>query len=161
MLSALPIEKPPAALTLLAPLLEQGQTQDEAHAEGDGHEGQPEIPAGVENKPARGDVAANGDEEERQQSDDGRRDGGFAQSLRDRKPHDGLGREGRLAGGGIPLVFELALGADRRGGGNVGCRCHGDQTFSTSGRPSRPEGRKISVIARIENAATSLYSTEK
>jgi hypothetical protein len=29
-------------------------------------------------------------------------------------------------------------------------------TFSTSGRPSRPWGRKISVMARIEKAATSL-----
>jgi hypothetical protein len=28
--------------------------------------------------------------------------------------------------------------------------------FSTSGRPKRPEGRKISVAARIEKAATSL-----
>ena len=32
---------------------------------------------------------------------------------------------------------------------------HG-QTFSTSGRPRRPCGRKIIVMARIENAATSL-----
>ena len=30
------------------------------------------------------------------------------------------------------------------------------QTFSTSGRPNRPCGRKISVIARTEKAATSL-----
>ena len=30
------------------------------------------------------------------------------------------------------------------------------QTFSTSGRPSMPDGRKISTIARIEKAATSL-----
>src|SRR5260221_8706663 len=29
-------------------------------------------------------------------------------------------------------------------------------TFSTSGRPSSPWGRKISVMARIEKAATSL-----
>ena len=35
------------------------------------------------------------------------------------------------------------------------------QTFSTSGRPSRPVGMKISTMIRIENAATSLYSTEK
>ena len=30
------------------------------------------------------------------------------------------------------------------------------QTFSTSGRPSRPCGRKIRVMASIEKAATSL-----
>ena len=35
------------------------------------------------------------------------------------------------------------------------------QTFSTSGRPRMPEGMKISTMARIENAATSLYSIEK
>ena len=29
-------------------------------------------------------------------------------------------------------------------------------TFSTSGRPSSPDGMKISTMARIENAATSL-----
>ena len=31
-----------------------------------------------------------------------------------------------------------------------------DQTFSTSGRPRSPEGRKISTIARMEKEATSL-----
>ena len=35
------------------------------------------------------------------------------------------------------------------------------QTFSISGLPSRPVGRKISTSTRIENAATSLYSIEK
>ncbi len=34
-------------------------------------------------------------------------------------------------------------------------------TFSTSGRPSRPVGKKISTMASIENAATSLYSMVK
>ena len=34
-------------------------------------------------------------------------------------------------------------------------------TFSTSARPSMPVGRKISTTIRIENAATSLYSTAK
>ena len=34
-------------------------------------------------------------------------------------------------------------------------------TFSTSGRPRMPFGRKISTTIRIENAATSLYSMEK
>ena len=34
-------------------------------------------------------------------------------------------------------------------------------TFSTSGRPRMPVGRKISTMIRIENAATSLYSIEK
>jgi hypothetical protein len=49
-------------------------------------------------------------------------------------------------------------------GERVGVRgsCHrfdgaqSHHTFSTSGRPSRPCGRKIKVMARIENAATSL-----
>ena len=44
------------------------------------------------------------------------------------------------------------------GGGEGGV---GHQTFSTSGRPRRPVGRKIRTIARIEKAATSLYSIEK
>src|SRR5690606_5824032 len=35
------------------------------------------------------------------------------------------------------------------------------QTFSTSGLPSMPDGRNISTMARIEKAATSLYSTVK
>ena len=34
-------------------------------------------------------------------------------------------------------------------------------TFSTSGRPRMPVGRKISTMMRIEKAATSLYSIEK
>ena len=37
----------------------------------------------------------------------------------------------------------------------------GAQTFSTSGRPSRPVGKKMSTMASIENAATSLYSMVK
>ena len=37
----------------------------------------------------------------------------------------------------------------------------GAQTFSTSGRPSRPVGKKMSTIASIEKAATSLYSMVK
>ncbi len=35
-------------------------------------------------------------------------------------------------------------------------RPRSSQTFSTSGRPNRPCGRKISVIASTEKAATSL-----
>ena len=43
---------------------------------------------------------------------------------------------------------------DARGGrGRLGRHA---QTFSTSGRPRRPGGRKISTMARIEKAATSL-----
>src|SRR5262249_26258334 len=42
------------------------------------------------------------------------------------------------------------------GSGNDGLGCCGGHTFSTSGRPSRPCGRKISTIARMEKAATSL-----
>ena len=37
----------------------------------------------------------------------------------------------------------------------------GAQTFSTSGRPSRPVGKKMSTTASIANAATSLYSMVK
>ena len=43
---------------------------------------------------------------------------------------------------------------DGRGGG-YGHR-RGSHTFSTSGRPRMPCGRKIITIARIEKAATSL-----
>src|SRR5262249_1006560 len=50
-----------------------------------------------------------------------------------------------------------ARGRARFGGGDR----HVAQTFSTSGRPSRPVGRKMSTTIRIEKAATSLYSTEK
>ncbi len=35
------------------------------------------------------------------------------------------------------------------------------QTFSTSGRPKRPVGRKISTSTRMAKAATSLYSVVK
>src|SRR5581483_6652440 len=37
----------------------------------------------------------------------------------------------------------------------------GTQTFSTSGRPSSPVGKKMRTMASIENAATSLYSMVK
>ena len=37
----------------------------------------------------------------------------------------------------------------------------GRQTFSTSGRPSSPVGKKMSTMASIEKAATSLYSMLK
>jgi hypothetical protein len=53
---------------------------------------------------------------------------------------------------------EREIGA-RSGEGLEGGASH--QTFSISGRPSRPEGRKIRTTMRIEKAATSLYSTEK
>ena len=44
------------------------------------------------------------------------------------------------------------------GGGVAAWRhaCAMAQTFSTSGRPRMPDGRKISTIARMEKAATSL-----
>jgi len=47
----------------------------------------------------------------------------------------------------------------RRFAGRGCCDAVAGQTFSTSGRPNRPVGRKISTMIRIENAATSLYST--
>ena len=39
--------------------------------------------------------------------------------------------------------------------------CGATHTFSTSARPRIPVGMKISTTIRIENAATSLYSTLK
>jgi hypothetical protein len=58
------------------------------------------------------------------------------------------------------LKMKAIPGAREAGVGMVVTRL-ARQTFSTSGRPSRPVGRKISTMIRIENAATSLYSTEK
>ncbi len=70
---------------------------------------------------------------------------------------------GRLAGQRAGALLVLNFGPF---GAKVGSRLGRGrfrpcQTFSTSGRPSSPEGRKIRVMARIEKAATSLYSTEK
>ncbi len=48
----------------------------------------------------------------------------------------------------------------RRGADRPASR-RGPHTFSTSARPSRPVGMKISTMIRIEKAATSLYWTEK
>src|SRR4029077_12322376 len=67
-------------------------------------------------------------------------------------------RKARVLQGGDEAVGNALLGARR---GRLGKHCHGGQTFSTSGLPRRPCGRKINVIARMENAATSLYSMEK
>ena len=50
-------------------------------------------------------------------------------------------------------IFEARGDARGLGGHGDGGHRH---TFSISGRPSRPEGMKMRVIARIENAATSL-----
>src|SRR4051812_21048533 len=53
----------------------------------------------------------------------------------------------------------------RKGGGEdvawQGDTHQQDHTFSTSGRPRMPVGRKINTMIRIEKAATSLYSIEK
>ena len=64
----------------------------------------------------------------------------------------------RLALGGGDASFVFDLGADRFDvvGALKLVRRSPRQTFSTSGRPSRPEGRKISTIARMEKEATSL-----
>ena len=60
---------------------------------------------------------------------------------------------------------EAVNAAERRarakwpGAGGAGASAIGRKlrhTFSTSGRPSRPDGMKMSTMARIENAATSL-----
>ena len=64
--------------------------------------------------------------------------------LKDVKMGDGVG-------GGMAVGSEGDVGVARVAGDVV--MAH---TFSTSGRPSRPEGMKISTMARIEKAATSL-----
>ena len=56
-------------------------------------------------------------------------------------------RGDELRGGRVASASASGVDLRRRG--------HG-QTFSTSGRPRMPEGMKISVMARIMNAATSL-----
>src|SRR5207237_5676071 len=70
-------------------------------------------------------------------------------------PRRPLGYQGCLEDEGAPGGARGLLG----GGGRVHAGAR--QTFSTSGRPNRPVGRKISTMIRIEKAATSLYSTEK
>ena len=59
------------------------------------------------------------------------------------------------------LKMNATPGAREAGVRTRVCHAGARQTFSTSGRPSRPVGRKISTMIRIEKAATSLYSTEK
>jgi hypothetical protein len=44
---------------------------------------------------------------------------------------------------------------------DLGYQLTDTHTFSTSARPNMPVGRKIRAMMRIENAATSLYSTLK
>ncbi len=65
----------------------------------------------------------------------------------DERRHERVSQRGNELPGGRSAGFGERSGLRSRG--------HG-QTFSTSGRPRMPEGMKISVIARIMNAATSL-----
>ena len=60
-------------------------------------------------------------------------------------------------------VFEKRRPVDGRTSGFVDGEPGGSrhQTFSTSGRPSRPVGRKTSTRIRTTKTETSLYSTEK
>ena len=66
------------------------------------------------------------------------------------------GEAGVLDGGGPVDAARLAA----RGGGRdgVGVQGHGAYTFSISGRPSRPVGRKIRTRTRMEKVATSFHS---
>jgi len=63
--------------------------------------------------------------------------------------HDERGEERVLDRGRDAHAGGLGLHGAAPGG-------DGHQTFSTSGRPRMPDGMKISAIARMENAATSL-----
>jgi hypothetical protein len=71
---------------------------------------------------------------------------------------DRFGEIERPAVGGRDVSARQRRVGGRRDGGRVDGR---HQTFSTSGRPRIPEGMKVSTMARIEKAATSLYSIEK
>ena len=59
-------------------------------------------------------------------------------------------------GAGVERLAHGALDRSRLFDAVRGNGGHFAQTFSTSGRPRMPEGRKISTMARIEKAATSL-----
>src|SRR5690606_24504615 len=113
-------------------------------------------PAIGDDQAARRDVGLHADEEEGQHAGNERGRRGIANGGRPVETAPG-GRRGR---GAALLALDLgAYGLDvRRRRRGVAC---GHQTFSTSGLPSSPEGRKMSTMARIENAATSLYSTVK
>jgi hypothetical protein len=72
-----------------------------------------------------------------------------AQQQAEQRKGDNAGEQGIDEGRLEPLA-ERCAGLDQ-----------GAQTFSTSGRPSRPVGKKMSTIASMEKAATSLYSMLK
>ena len=115
------------------------QFHDNAAAEHDGdHGGEIAEPGPVDQLPGRPCLGANADHQRKQHQRHQGADQGF---LEDERDHRGARRPDRFW----------------RERGHAVAR----QTFSTSGRPSRPVGRKISTTIRIENAATSLYSTEK
>src|SRR5690606_12787552 len=110
----------------------------------------------ADDQPPGRDVGVHADEEEREHAGEECR---LARALQRLCPVERLDIQGLRAG--LPSFGER-LRADWRRLCRRGCNVvRGHQTFSTSGLPSSPEGRKISTIARIEKAATSLYSTVK
>src|SRR5690606_15631754 len=108
-------------------------------AEDDQDGREPERPAGRDGQPAGRDLGAQRKEEKAEHA---------GQQRRQRRILD---RGGEL----LRVRREAPRPVRSRNAG------HGHHTFSTSGLPSSPEGRNISTMARIEKAATSLYSTLK
>src|SRR6185295_3161034 len=105
-------------------------------------------PAMLEHQPALRRVGLEPDDRTHDRKGDERRQGDVDRNA------VGIGAgscEGLRSGGPCALSFLCLCGLRRR---------HG-QTFSTSGLPSRPCGRKMSTTASIAKAATSSYSTEK
>ena len=144
-------------------LVEQ-QIEDEPHAEDDRDRNCQNMPARTDGDAAGTALRGQAEEEEAERAGDQCGDG--------RVLERGYGR--RVAASCQRRAAVLRAAASRQsstsrcspsalwvGGaaGRAGVR-H-DQTFSTSGRPSSPEGRKISTMARMEKAATSLYSSVK
>ena len=101
-----------------------------------GHDGRERAEArGEDQRAGRSLVGANADQEHEQAERDQSRERGLL--------HRG-GKCGRLAG---LVVAQHARPLPH--------------TFSTSGRPKMPVGRKMSTMMRTQKAATSLYSIEK
>ena len=130
---------------------------DEQPAEENNRDREEEAhPAGGDHQTAGRDIGFQADEEEGQDTGEKGRDRRILQRA---LPVEILFRGRAVAG---VALFTFHLRADRIDvGGRYSRFTRRHQTFSTSGLPSSPEGRKINTIARIENAATSLYSTVK
>ncbi len=145
-------------------VLEEQHVQDEPRREDDRHRCQEHGPAGVNGERAAWPVGRPAEEEQAERGGDQAGDEGVLQ----RRHDEGLGGLPFLDVRGLAplrfapgLHFPLLARRARIGRGALRCGRGHSQTFSTSGRPSRPEGRKISTMARMENAATSLYSMVK